>query len=427
MSKFQIVLLAIFGLFLIGGVLVFSSYRGSSQNASNVVVWGTISSKDFNLMIEKSSLYGNKLYNIKYVEKDEENFDKDFIEALASGDGPDIFMLPSDKIVTHRNKIFPIPYEVFTQRQFKDTFIEGSEIYMAPEGLLGMPIFINPMVMYWNRDIFTEVKLTQVPEYWDELYNLSTAISKKDGALNISRSAVALGEFANISHAKELIINLAMQAGTPVTVWDSQNIRSVFSDMFGKPTMPAEAAINFFTEFSNPAKKTYSWNRSLPSSVNYFLSGDLALYFGFADEIQNLQLKNPNLNFDVAPVPVSREGGVPVSYAEMNAFAITKSSKNISPAFVVVSALVAKDPIQVLSNSTSLPSPRRDLLSQRQSGSYLSVFWDSAIRSRAWLDPSPESSDLLFRDMIQSITSGRVRTSEAVNRIQRELSAMFTK
>jgi ABC-type glycerol-3-phosphate transport system substrate-binding protein len=216
-----------------------------------------------------------------------------------------------------------------------------------------------------------------------------------------------------------------MQAGTPVTLWDNQSARSVFSDMFGKPTMPAEAAINFFTEFSNPAKKTYSWNRSLPSSVNYFLSGDLALYFGFADEIQNLQLKNPNLNFDVAPIPVSREGGTEVSYANMNAFAITKSSKNISPAFSVISALVAKEPIKILSDLTSLPSARRDLLSQRQTNSYLSVFWDGAIRSRGWLDPSPESSDLLFKDMIQSITSGRVRTSEAVNRTQRELSSLF--
>ncbi|PIR40204.1 MAG: hypothetical protein COV33_01070 [Candidatus Zambryskibacteria bacterium CG10_big_fil_rev_8_21_14_0_10_34_34] len=428
MTKFQLILTGIFGVFLIVGVIIFSSYRGSLGNAISIEIWGTMPQTTFNEAIKATSLHQSKEFTLQYVQKTEEEFDASFIEALASGNGPDIFMLGSEKILKHRNKIFAIPYEAFTTRQFKDSFIEGAEIYMAPEGFLALPITVNPLVMYWNRSIFTEVKITEPPKYWDEFYNLANQISKKDGALNISRSLVAFGEFGNISHAKEIVINLAMQAGTPVTIWGSNNkALSVFADSFNKSTIPAEAAVNFYTEFSNPAKSSYSWNRSLNNSTNYFLGGDLALYFGFANEISNLQIKNPNLNFDVATVPTSREGGVNVSYANFNSFAITKASKKISAAFSVISILTGKEGAMAFSKALRLPPARRDLLGQRQINSYESVFYDSAIRAKTWLDPSKGESDIVFRNMIESITSGRARTGEAVNRAHRELSTLLLK
>ncbi len=419
--------MSIFGVFLIGGVIIFSAYKGSSKNAVTVVVWGTIPQSSFNNIIQETSLYQSKDYNVQYVEKSEENFDADFIESLASGNGPDIFMLPSEKILKHRNKVFAIPYDVFTTRQFKDSFVEGSWIYMAPEGSLALPVSIDPLVMYWNRTIFTEAKLTQPPKYWDEFYNLANIITRKDGALNISKSATALGEFANISHAKEIVLNLAMQAGTPVTTWNDDKVQSVFANSFNKPTVPAEAAVNFYTEFANPSKPSYSWNRSLPNSTNYFLGGDLALYFGFAKEISSLQLKNPNLNFDAAVMPISRGGGINISFARFNALAIAKSSKNANASFSVILILSGADGAKAFNKILKLPPARNDLLGQKPVNAYESIFYDSAIRARSWLNPSPADTDLIFKNMIESITSGRARTSEAVTRANRELSDLLPK
>jgi ABC-type glycerol-3-phosphate transport system substrate-binding protein len=428
MTKFQIILTALFGLFILVGVIIFSAYRGNQKGVATVVMWGTIPQSIFDKIIEKTPLYLNKQFKIDYVEKSEEDFDAAFIESLASGIGPDIFMLPSDKILKHRNKIFAIPYDVFTQRQFKDSFVEGTEIYMVPDGTLALPITVDPLVMYWNRQIFTEIKMTEPPKYWDEFYNLANVITKKDGALNISRSVTALGEFANISHAKEIIINLAMQAGTPITTWNNGNVMSVFANPSSDKTIiPAEAAVNFYTGFSNPSKSSYSWNRSLPDSLNYFLGGDLALYFGFGSEIGNLQLKNPNLNFDVAPIPTEREGGTNVSFANFNALAITKSSKNPSAAFSVISMLSGQAGAIALSNALKLPPARRDLLNQKPTDAYQSVFYGSAIRSKAWLDPSPAETNTVFKAMVESITSGRARTGEAVARASREISSLLTK
>ncbi len=420
-------LVGLFGFFIVVGIIIFAAYRGSSKDAVEVVVWGTIPKNTFDRAIDSTSLKDNELIKVNYVEKNKDSFDSEFIEALASGNGPDLFMLPSEKIFTHRNKIFAIPYNVFTERQFRDSFIEGAEIYMAPEGILAFPVYADPLVMYWNRSIFTEVLETEPPKYWDEFYRLASLISKKDGALNIQRSAVSMGEFSNITNAKEIVLNLAMQAGTPVTVWSSEKPASVFSYNFDKPIVPAEAALNFYTEFSNPSKTSYSWNRSLPSSIDYFISGDLSIYFGFASEIGSIQFKNPNLNFDVAKMPSSREGGSDVSYARYYGFAITKASQNANSAFSVASVLSSKEGAKAISEAIKLPSLRRDLLKEKQNDSYLSVFYESVIKSKSWLDPSPALSNSIFKNMIESITSGRERVSGAVNKANQELNALFGK
>ncbi len=419
--------MGVFVILAIGGVIIFSAYKGNSKDAVTVVIWGTIPQITFSNVIQSTSLYQSKEFKIEYVQKNEEEFDTDFVEALASGLGPDIFILPSDKMLKHRNKIFAIPYNVFTQRQFKDSFIEGSEIYMAPEGTLAFPIWTDPLVMYWNRTIFTEAKLTQSPKYWDEFYNLTKLITKKDGALNIQKSAVAFGEFSNISNAKAIILNLVMQAGNPIAVWNGLNVLSVFNNTSGEAIIPAESAVNFYTEFSNPSKSSYSWNRSLSDSRDYFLSGDLGIYFGFASEISNLQLKNPNLNFDVAVVPTEREGKNYVSFANFQGLAITKATRVPAAAFSVISILSAKDSAKAFSEVLNLPPTRRDLLSSMPTDAYMSVFYDSAIRAKAWLDPEPVESSIIFKDMIESITSGRSRTGEAVARAHRELTSLLSK
>jgi ABC-type glycerol-3-phosphate transport system substrate-binding protein len=247
-------------------------------------------------------------------------------------------------------------------------------------------------------------------------------MTKKDGALNVTQSAIAFGEFGNIDNAKAVLANLFLQAGTSIT---SREGRSTLSESYGKPLLPAEAAINFYTEFSNPVKPFYSWNRSLPNSQTAFVAGDLAVYFGFASELPLLQLKNPNLNFDVAYVPTSREGGVYVSYGNFYGLAISKNSKNPNAAFQVSSTLASSNGAQAMEAIFGLPPARRDLLAIKPKSPFKEIFYGSTIRAKAWLDPDVAVSTLIFKNMIESITSGRERTSAAVSRASSELGKLF--
>lgn len=426
MSRFQIILVAVFGVFILAGVFIFAFARPSGGAQVNVLVWGSIPDSDFNSVLLTLPLVKDKTVSIQYVYKREADFDKDFVEALASGVGPDVVMLGQDSIVTHRRKLFIVPFASYSERTFKDTYIQEGELFLEPTGVLGFPVLVDPLVMYWNRDIFTANSVAQPPAYWDQLFDLSKTFTQKDGALNISRATAALGEFQNITNAKEIVSTLMMQAGSPLVQRTLDGgFESVFAQSFGRPVAPAVSAVNFYTEFSNPLKSDYTWNRSLPESQLMFTSGDLALYFGFASEFQTLKQKNPNLNFDVALIPQARTTDSKVTFGKMKAFAITKNSKNPASAFTVIAGLSSSNAISAFAKLSGLPPVRRDLIGAGTTNANDVLFYKSALWARGWLDPSRVSTNSIMRSMIESITGGRARSAEAVDTADQNITSLL--
>ena len=424
MSIFKIVVLAVFALAFVTGVILFAISKGFSSPAVNLVVWGTIPSEAFDLAYRNSSIYNSEIIKINYLKKNTSNFDADFVESLADGIGPDIVILREDSIYKNRNKIFVIPYKNYSERVFKDSFIEEGELFLSPEGVMGVPFIIDPMVMYWNRDIFSNNLVSQPPKYWDEMNTLVNKITKKDSAGNVLQSTVALGEWRNITNSKEIISLLLLQAGTPIVSRDSNGaLISVLNGSFDRPIKPSQSAISFFTQFSNPTAPTYTWNRSLPSSLNFFLSGNLATYLGFASEIFSIQQKNSNLNFDVTYIPQIRDTTKKTNFAHIYALAIVRQSREAPSAYTAIRALTEAGAIKALEAATNLPPVRRDLLADQPSDAFRAVFYNSALISSSWIDPNPVATASIFRDMIEGVTGGRVRISDGLNKSNQDLSA----
>lgn len=428
MSKFQLILTGIFAIFIIVGVLFFATSRGGNNlPTANVTVWGTFDEAIFLSALDSSPTGQDDSINITYVQKEESSFDQELIEALASSTGPDIILISQDAILKHQNKLFAIPFETYSERTFRDLFIESGELSIFPEGIYSIPVLSDPVVMYWNRTMFNNANLSRPPIYWNEFFGLSEKMTKKDETFGIEKSAVSLGEYLNIKNAKEILSMLINQAGNPIVQKSGSNLSSVLDQ---KPAeaqgvLPAVAALNFYVEFSNPVKPFYSWNRSLPEAQDVFLSGDLALYFGFASELYDIRQKNPNLNFDIAHVPQSLNTRKVQTYGDIYSLAITKNSKDISGALRTIISLTSKETAGIFSSFTGLPPVRRDLLAEAQTDPYLSIFYDSALHSWTWLDPDKELSENIFKNMIENVTSGRMRTTEAIGRADAELNALF--
>lgn len=430
MSKFQLILTGIFGAFILIGVLVFAFGQSSkSKNVATATIWGTMNSGMFESFLKEAGLDQDKTVKIIYVEKNKDAFDQEFLEALAVNKGPDLFFLSQDGVLKHQDKIIPIPFASFPERDFRDSFIEEGELFISGDGFLGLPFLVDPMVMYWNRDIFSNAGLSVPPKYWSEIYGLSANLTRKDANLNISKSAVALGEYGNIANAGEILGLLVMQAGNPITARRPEDgmIYNLFNQRFENAVSPAVLALNFYTEFANPLKPFYSWNRSLPASKDFFLSGDLALYFGFASELSDIRSKNPNLNFAVAPVPQSKGAERVVTFGRIAALAIVKNSANIASAYQVAHKLTNAQSISALSKVTNLPPVRRELLALRPSEAFLSVFYDGAIQARGWLSPEPARLNLIFKEMVESVTAGRAGTAQAVSKAHEQLDVALKK
>jgi ABC-type glycerol-3-phosphate transport system substrate-binding protein len=422
LTKFQIIILVIFSAGILIGLAVLSLTKSTSTSAAlpSVTIWGVVPEQLVLRYISDINLGRPEALNIDYIEKDVYTIEDELVEELALGNGPDAILVPQELLLTFENKLIPIPYVSINARDYKNTFIEQAELYMRDEGILGIPLFIDPLVMYWNRDMFTNAGIASYPKIWDDFLDVGKKINQKDINSNIRRSSIALGEFGNVSNARDIFSLILLQASNPIV----QNKQSALG---GQNLDITENAINFFSGFSNPSSPAYSWNRSLPLSKNYFLSGNLATYFGYASEVNDIKDKNPNLNFDIAPMPQPKNAKQRINYSRMYGFSIVKSSKNPVGVYAVLSELTSFDALSKLVPLTYLPPVRRDLIDAGNVDPYLSIFYDSALISRGWLDPDPFQSAALFQNLIESVVSGRELMTQAISQIDTSLNSLLNK
>ena len=183
-GNFQIIFLVVFIAAAILGVLVFSGAIpiGSDKNEvgsqGTVVLWGTVKSQDIAPALEDFNR-ANPTFVVKYVQKFPETFDRDLLEALASGTGPDLFFLPDNLAFHYANRIFTIPYQSYPIASFKNAFAGAGEVFMTTNGILAFPIAIDPLVMYYNRSMLDANGIVYPPVYWDEFQNLAPLLTKK--------------------------------------------------------------------------------------------------------------------------------------------------------------------------------------------------------------------------------------------------------
>ncbi len=433
MKTFQTIVLAIFGFFIVAGVITVASFGkfggGGGDNAipPEATIWGTLDASAVEKLLTTYNQDHDNILKVTYKEFPEESFDTELIEALAAQRGPDVIILPQQFINRYEDKIYTIPFASFSERAFRDTFAEGGEIYLSGEGTLALPILIDPIVMYWNRTLLNTANIAKPPAVWEELLAMSGKLTKTDQAFNVLQSTIALGGYSNIRHAKEIIAALVMQAGSPIVTRsaDDGNKNVVFSDRLGFAEAPADSAVRFYTEFANPGKPVYSWNTALPEARDVFLRGDLALYLGFGSELFGIQEQNPNLNFDVAPMPQARDGVLTATYGNFYGLAIMKQSDNVAGAFSAISLLAGNEIGALWANEFNLPPARRDLLAQKPTDAFRSLFYAQALIARAFLDPAPDASEGIFGTMVGDIISGRESVSRAVTTADGRLQNLF--
>lgn len=429
MSSFQMVILAVFGTFAVAGVLIFAFLVGSNTSATTgpVVIWGTFDEGSFATVLRELVEVDGRLRQVSYVQKEEETFTVELTNALAAGTGPDLFIMRQDQTISEGQKIFPIPYEQLSRDTFRNIWADAAEPFLGQDGVLGIPFAIDPFVLYWNRDMLSTAGIARPPQYWEEVYDLTRAATKKNDSGSIVKSAIALGEYTNVSHAKQILSMLILQAGGRITQRDGagQLVPALMARV-GETAQPGDSALRFYTQFANPSSPDYSWNRSMPESRTAFAQGDLALYIGPASEEPLVRRLNPNLNFSIAtsvPQVKNAENTVDGGYAY--AFAIPRTSSNPQGALTAAYILGGPEGSQLFSLAFGLASARRDILSAPAQGND-AVFNKMALLVRTWEDPDSRETDRIFKDMIESVTSGAARTVEAVQRAEQAMRTLTT-
>lgn len=428
MKPFQIILLAVFGFLAVGGLFLFATFGGfgASSNArvGQVQVWGTLSGTAMNSVLTDLMASDKAFSNVSYRQIDEAGFGSTLAEALASGVGPDLLLISQEQLTSQRDRLSVIPFSTLSERDFIDTYLPISEIFLSTEGTFGYPYVVDPMVLYYNRTLLAQGGAANPPTSWEAVTGFAEQLTRREGSL-ITQAVVPFGVYENVENARALVSLFLLQAGNPIVSVDTQGLRARLTSA-GESTYgstPAQSALAFYTQFADPAKTVYTWNRSFGSARQAFVAGQLMFYPGFASELQSIRASNPNLDIDMSAIPQPQTAAVRTTFARAYAFVVPRATDNPEGALLVAQTLTDASRVGVAAQVLSMAPAQRALLIPSQTDRYQPIYFREALTAKGWLSPSPATTDEIFNTMIGNITSGRVNVGQALQLADQALDA----
>ncbi len=427
LRPFELVLVVVFGTLFVLALLLLRGYEAPENETEtqlgSVAIWGTLPQTAFDGLLTKIKQTDKGFINVSYRYIPQENFDEVFVNALADQKAPDLLLLPHDRLVKHRTRLQPLSYESVPIRDFRTSYIDGAEIFALSDGVYAFPMAVDPLVMYWNRDIFADQGVLVPPNTWETLVGETVpTFTERDFNRNIEQAGIAMGEYVNIKNAFPILSLLLLQGGSAMVTEEKEQYRVRLNEKTGATgnVEPLTNAAAFFTNFSNTTNTLYSWNRSLRLDRDMFLSEDLALYFGYGSEGVEIAERNPNLSFDIAEVPQGAAATVKRTYGLYYGLAIPKAAPNKNGALAAMQVLGSSQWTSEFSSAYNFAPAHRSLLAEGSNDVYGRIYYQSALYSRGWLNPDLEQMGEVFEKMLDDINANRrdigAATADAVDR-----------
>jgi ABC-type glycerol-3-phosphate transport system substrate-binding protein len=425
-NPFQLAVLAVCVIAGLVALFVFSTYKGTpSETASvgSVKIWGTLDRQSFNAFLASVKEFNDAYQGITYTHVDENVFTQTLADALSTGKGPDVILVSQDLVLANRDRITPVPLTSLSERTVRSNYVSLASTFMSPNGMYGVPFALDPLVLYFNTTHLNNANIALPPNTWDALLQMTPTLTKISSDQRITRSAIALGEMTNIEHASDIISMLLLQSGAKMTELKNSSYSGALTQgISGDNGAKSASAIQFFTQFSNPAKSVYSWNRSLPKAKASFVAGDTSFYVGYASEHAELSDLNPNLLFDMTGLPQPGGSNTRISYAKGYVFAFPKLGTNVAGAYTAAVALSSLTNAAYVTPSLSLvPSIKAGLVAP-EGDVFAPIYFKEALTATNWLSPEPLETDAIFGTMISSIVSGRTDIPTALKTANDTLS-----
>ncbi len=346
-SKIKKILFLFIGLIVlvvlaVGGIMLIGRIQGSKEPKEvTLKYWGLWD--DNTIMQPVISDFERTHPNIKiqYEKQDIKGLGQ-YIERLTTrinnNTGPDIIRFHSSWGLQLKDFLLPFPQEVVTDTKLDTDYYKTVERDLKIDGAYyGIPLGVDTLSMYVNTDLLTQKGLP-IPTDWNDIYlKYAPELVVKDQTGKIITPSISLGTFDNISHASDIIAFLLLQN------------RAVLEDLGGETKDNANDALQFYTSFAEGEKAV--WDETLDNSTLAFAKGNLALYFGYSWDIFTIKALNPNLQFQVVPVPTlaGRKNTVSSYWAE----GISARSKNSKEAFEFLSYLSTPEVLQKLYQTQS--------------------------------------------------------------------------
>ncbi|MFH1048614.1 MAG: extracellular solute-binding protein [Patescibacteria group bacterium] len=414
-------------IFILITVLVFSGFQCTRQNrgkAINIVVWNLWDDEKSweDMIVSYEALVAAdetktpvKIVYYKKVFTGNENYEVEFSNALSQGKGPDIITLNNSWMPRYKDKIYPLDEGAKTaqayQRKFVDVvsydFLEGNKIY-------AVPLSLDTLALYYNIDLLNAAGIFDPPRTWDEFNEAVRKLTVRDDKGNIKRAGAAIGADKNINRSSDILALLMLQSGSSIV--DDVQKRATFTDLIeGSSTREDEkrsiggTAIQFYTDFANPAKTVYTWNPLMDYSIDAFYQMNAAMMINYAYTVPTVRSKAPKLKFAVSPMPQITGVTVPINYANYWTMAVSAGSTHKAEAWDFLMYITNPEIAKIYLAKTAKPAAQRDLVAWQENGEdlNLAVFARQSLTAKSWHQKDNFAVETIFNDAINSVVLNR--------------------
>lgn len=423
----------------------------SKKYLVDLEVWGSFDdNSDFSEIFAAFKGANPFVRNITYKKIPVDSYENELMDALASGNGPDIFLVNNAWMPRYEDKVIPAPVNIVNEKQFRDTFVDvvATDFIGKNSEIYGVPLSVDSLSLYYNKDLFNAAGITTPPSTWPELLDSSKRITKINDVSEIERSGVAMGTVPNINRSTDIIDLLMLQNGAQLPDKNNMSFRPDFN--IGKNML------EFYTQFARFSSPAYSWNKSLHYSIDAFYEGDLGMMLNYSWHINTIKNKNAKLNFALAPIP-QISSSKPINYANYWSFVVNKN-KQIKQVdedrpisneiraheawqflrfltmpnngkFIAINYKTKStkdypvniDPAAYYVDRTKKPAGRRDLVEKQKTDPILGPFAYGNLIAKTWYKKNSNLIETVWASVVEDINRGNITPdqgfSQAVYRI----------
>ncbi len=447
----KILIISLFGVIglILGGIvfIIIGSQVDPTPPSVKLTVWGVWDDTSDLQTLFSGYQKSHPYISISYRKLRYDEYEDALLNAWATDSGPDIYAIPASWITKYRNDfITPLPKKTtvayystkkvlfseetqitsvtetsLTASDIKRNFIDvinGDIVYNGK--IYGIPLGINTLVMYYNRELLNQAALVEPPKTWNDFVSTVLRLAIADEQGNVIRAATALGTDENIPHAADIVTLLMMQ-------YDTEMIRDNKVYFHRARTeggyLPGVEALRFYTDFASPEKTTYTWNSEMPNALDYFAEGELAFFFGYPYDEPEIIKKNRGVDYAIAPVPQPTES-TSTNYGNYWVYTVSKKSKRANEAWnFLQSSILNSKRIKSYLALTKQSSVLRSVLSDQLKDPLTAPFAQQALTAENWYyGRSPREAEEYFEEMIASVVNGDEPISKAMDAAAKKIN-----
>ena len=319
----------------------------------------------------------HKNVEIEYVKQSSTDYRERLFNAISQDRGPDIFRFHNTWTVMLKDVLTKIPTDIISNQEFESGYYPTvvKSVKMG-DGYYGVPLMIDTIALYYNEDMFIAAGVTP-PTTWEELREVASKLTVRDGYGRIQKAGVGLGTTGNIDFWSDVLGLMMLQDGV--------DLRKVDNTISADGRNLGEEVLKYYTQFS---RVDGVWDEVMPNSTSAFISGRLAMYFGPSWKVNEIREVNPDLNFKIIKVP---QLSLPeVNWASYWVEGVSLKSKHQKEAFEFLKYLSSKESLRKMYAEASKIRyfgelyPRRDMQSELSSDIYARVFLEQAENADSW-------------------------------------------